>query len=527
MTLKRSAEAQGTSAFSIDELTYVYENSNKSNRLLSVTDSSTDYRGYPDTSGIAIPYDDNGNMLSQKDKGMLQIDYNFLNLPRYIKFDRSLSNRSGRIYENTNYLYRADGTKVRKTFNYAPPNPLGTVTQLSSIVTEYLDGFQYESTATGKKGSIALALKFVPTAEGYYNFENNKYIYNYTDHLGNVRLSYFHNGSSIEVLEENNYYPFGLKHEGYNVLAGNPAYKYGYNGKELQTESGMQDYGARFYMADIGRWGVVDPLAEHSQNNTPYHYCSGNPINRLDPNGMCDDPNCSHGGLRKAWDSLGRFLGGWGYANKKEETSKSGNLEVGFLESIGRWLDEPVDSGTAQAAEDLAHSSMPGNFTMPDTNEGVLLSIAVAFGSAMQEANGFRYPRYTPKSTAKFSAKINSRHNLNSTSIAGGKTRSGTFAPKEILDLDIATYNAGTFSNANNGNGDVVINGRIYGIKNEGQTLFPRSGGSPQFQDLSQGQIKAIQLLKTVPANKVDQALKGAGVSNTDINFAKDFINKY
>jgi len=371
-------------------------------------------------------------------------------------------------------------------------------------------------------------LKFFPTAEGYFNVETGKYVYNYTDHLGNVRLSYAKNGAGTEIIEESNYYPFGLKHEGYNVLTGNPSYKYKYNGKELQ-ETGMYDYGARMYMPDIGRWGVIDPLAEHSQSKTPYHYCSGNPINRLDPNGMCDDPNCSHGGLRRAWDSIGRFFGGWGYADNKQENSakKSNQVEVGLLESLGQWLDEPVDAGTAQAAEDLAHSSMPGNFTMPDTNEGVLLSIAVAFGSAMQDANGFRYPRYTPKGTSKFSAKINSRHILNSTSIAGGKTRAGTFAPKEILDLDVATYNAGNFSNANNGNGDIMINGRIYGMKNEGQTLFPRSGGAPQFQDLSQGQIKAIQLMKTVPANKVDQALKGAGVSNTDINFARDFINKY
>ena len=40
--------------------------------------------------------------------------------------------------------------------------------------------------------------------------------------------------SSAEVLEENNFYPFGLKHEGYNVRAGNPSYNYQYNGKELQ-----------------------------------------------------------------------------------------------------------------------------------------------------------------------------------------------------------------------------------------------------------------------------------------------------
>ena len=157
-----------------------------------------------------------------------------------------------------------------------------SVSNLAIKTTDYLDGFQYE-TLTPSTNSYPI-LKFVPTAEGYFNFENNKYIYNYVDHLGNVRLSYFNNGSSIEVLEENNYYPFGLKHEGYNALAGNPAYQYKYNGKELQ-ETGMYDYGARFYMPDIGRWGVVDPLAEKMTRHSPYNYAFSNPINFMDPDG--------------------------------------------------------------------------------------------------------------------------------------------------------------------------------------------------------------------------------------------------
>ncbi|HCA07164.1 MAG TPA: hypothetical protein DEO71_08265 [Chryseobacterium sp.] len=145
---------------------------------------------------------------------------------------------------------------------------------LGTDTTDYVGGFQYESGI----------LKFFPTAEGNFNFETVKYVYNYTDHFGNLRLSYFKNGSGAEIIEESNYYPFGLKHEGYNVLSGNPAYKYKYNGKELQ-ESGMYDYGARFYMADLGRWGVVDPLAEKMTRHSPYNYAFNNPISFIDPDG--------------------------------------------------------------------------------------------------------------------------------------------------------------------------------------------------------------------------------------------------
>jgi len=60
---------------------------------------------------------------------------------------------------------------------------------------------------------------------------------------------------------------------------------YKYNGKELQ-ETGMYDYGARFYMADIGRWGTHDPLSELQFPYSPYSYVFNNPIYFTDPTGM-------------------------------------------------------------------------------------------------------------------------------------------------------------------------------------------------------------------------------------------------
>ncbi|WP_317044588.1 RHS repeat domain-containing protein [Chryseobacterium indologenes] len=236
-----------TAPENMDDLAYVYSG----NRLTKVDDLSLNPSGYP-IGGKAFGYDDNGNMTVQEDKG-LTIAYNYLNLPQSILSPQG----------NTSYLYSADGTKVKKT--------------AGSKVVDYLNGFQYENNA----------LQFFPTSEGYFDVVKNKYIYNYTDHLGNVRLSYMNNGSGVEIIEESNYYAFGLKHEGYNTSVGNAAYQYKYNGKELQ-ETGMYDYGARFYMPDIGRWGVIDPLAEKNRRFSPYNYAINNPIRFIDPDGRSE-----------------------------------------------------------------------------------------------------------------------------------------------------------------------------------------------------------------------------------------------
>ncbi|RMZ57924.1 RHS repeat-associated core domain-containing protein [Chryseobacterium nematophagum] len=259
--LYRNAKNTNGLTMQIDNLSYTY----LGNRLTKVTDASQNTDGYPE-GGSVIGYDNNGNMISHPDKGINSISYNFLNLPLEIK-----ANSNSVI---TRYVYRADGVKIFKSYF------LGGTTK----ETQYLDGFQYDNSGTSNILASSSSLKFVPTSEGYFDFVKNKYIYNYTDHLGNVRLSYFNNGSGAEVLEENNYYPFGLNHQGYNILSGNSSYQYKYNGKELQ-EIGMYDYGARFYMPDIGRWGTVDPLAEKMTRYSPYNYAFDNPIMFIDPDG--------------------------------------------------------------------------------------------------------------------------------------------------------------------------------------------------------------------------------------------------
>ncbi|WP_374173029.1 DUF6443 domain-containing protein [Flavobacterium tructae] len=269
MELSRNGNSE--SATAIDALVYTYANNNTANQLMKVTDSSRKDLGFTDgnNAGDDYTYDLNGNMISDANKNITAITYNHLNLPTKITFATT---------GNIVYIYNATGQKLQKIVNRS-----GSAT----VVTDYMGGYQYE-----KIGEQPAILKFFPTAEGYVELVagSYKYIYQYKDHLGNVRLSY---DKTLAIQEENNYYPFGLKQEGYNIVKTGVENKYKYNGKELQDELqlNMYDYGARNYDPALGRWMNIDPLAEKGRRWSPYNYAMDNPIYFIDPDGMWPWPS--------------------------------------------------------------------------------------------------------------------------------------------------------------------------------------------------------------------------------------------
>ena len=73
---------------------------------------------------------------------------------------------------------------------------------------------------------------------------------------------------------------------------GNPTNRLKYKGKEQQSQeftngSGLEwtDFGARMYDNQIGRWHVVDPLAEKYIETSPYTFVKNNPINNIEIDG--------------------------------------------------------------------------------------------------------------------------------------------------------------------------------------------------------------------------------------------------
>ncbi|QMU66530.1 MAG: hypothetical protein GKR88_21055 [Flavobacteriaceae bacterium] len=240
----------------MDDLHYRYDTGNK---LLGVLDKSEITQGFKDgnTSTVDYTYDTNGNMIADKNKGIIHIDYNHLNLPTLVQLE------TGKIL----YTYDASGVKLRKVVDdgYAS----------SFTTTDYAGNHIYENDK----------LQFFNQPEGYVKNEDGKfgYVYQYKDHLGNVRLSYADTDESgdisqEEIIEENAYYPFGLKQKGYNnVVSSNgnsTAQKWKYQGQELTEDLGynMYEYTFRHYDPTIGRFFAIDPLAADYVYNSTYAF---------------------------------------------------------------------------------------------------------------------------------------------------------------------------------------------------------------------------------------------------------------
>ena len=179
--------------------------------------------------------------------------------------------------------------------------------QLGTRHSLYRDGYQYETKPQTNGGRGYAELLFFPTAEGYvkalYKDDQSyhapaayQYVYIYKDHLGNNRLSYTLDPKThqIKILEENHYYPFGLKHGNYNAIRKDVKYqelaaskkevkqvvpeavkfKYYYQEQERQDELGLNwdSFKYRNYDYAIGRFMSVDPLAEKYPYNSTYAF---------------------------------------------------------------------------------------------------------------------------------------------------------------------------------------------------------------------------------------------------------------
>jgi RHS repeat-associated protein len=109
--------------------------------------------------------------------------------------------------------------------------------------------------------------------------------YYFSDHLGTSRVVTNTTGT---ILDDSDYYPFG----GERVVVNNDPNQYKFTGKERDTESGLDNFGARYYASTLGRFVKTDPLylelrrlIDPQQLNL-YTYTRNNPLRFTDPTGL-------------------------------------------------------------------------------------------------------------------------------------------------------------------------------------------------------------------------------------------------
>jgi RHS repeat-associated protein len=215
--------------------------------------------------GILISDDAKGILISDDAKGITTIKYNHLNpLTKFTQGANSIEKQYiANPVSNKMSIRNAAGRKLKKILS-------------SGNTKSYIGNVEY----------VGSTVEAIYHAEGRARNNAGTYVYEYVikDHLGDTRVAFTNTSGTIALIQENHYYPFGMQQGGWTAEP-SPTNAYKYNGKELNTDFGLNlsDYGARWYEGSIGRFLEIDPLSEKMRRFSPYNYAFCNPMRFTDP----------------------------------------------------------------------------------------------------------------------------------------------------------------------------------------------------------------------------------------------------
>jgi len=179
------------------------------------------------------------------------------------------------------YFYDADGVRMEKSSGSSgtmywtgPGGEYLTETDLTGTINEEYIYF----------GGQRLARIDRPSGTVHYYF---------SDHLGSASVI---TDSAGNVQQRDYYYPYG----GIVAAVGSDPNHYKFTGKERDSESNLDEFGARYYSSNIGRFMTPDwaarPIAVpyavfgDPQTLNLYSYVENGPINRADADGHWQGP---------------------------------------------------------------------------------------------------------------------------------------------------------------------------------------------------------------------------------------------
>jgi RHS repeat-associated protein len=188
----------------------------------------------------------------------------------------------------TSYIYDGDGQRVEKCTEGTKPGTCAS----GATGTLYW---------RGQSGDALSETDLAGNVQNTYIFFNGQRVarrdsaaaihYYFSDHLGSHGVVENATGTSCE--QDIDYYPYGGVEHDYCPY-GTQNYKF--TGKERDSESGLDNFEARYDASSLGRFMTPDPMGgylENPQSLNKYAYVLNNPTSLTDPTGLDSYLSCT------------------------------------------------------------------------------------------------------------------------------------------------------------------------------------------------------------------------------------------
>jgi RHS repeat-associated protein len=191
------------------------------------------------------------------------------------------------------YIYDGDGQRVEKCTEGATPGACAS----GATGTLYWRGLSSDALSeTDLAGTVQNTYVFFGGQRVARRDSAGAIHYYFSDHLGSHGVVENATGTACE--QDIDYYPYGGAENDYCNSTSVPQ-NYKFTGKERDSESGLDYFGARHNTSILGRFMTPDPLLSSGRPGSPqswnrYAYVQNNPLGRIDPSGLYDFKNtCS------------------------------------------------------------------------------------------------------------------------------------------------------------------------------------------------------------------------------------------
>jgi RHS repeat-associated protein len=249
----------------VEIIRYQYDSNGNRTHVNGAQTATYDQQDRLLTYGDAVySYTANGELTEKTDNGATTYyDYDVLGnlmqvrLPGDITIDYVIDGKNRRIGKQVN------GVLVQGFLYKDQLNPIAELDGSNSVISRFVYGTKAN----------------VPD----YMIRGGEVYRIISDHLGSPRLVV--NTETSEIVQRMDYDAWG------NVTQDtNPGFQpFGFAGGIYDQHTGLVRFGARDYNPVIGRWTTKDPIDFDGGQLNLYSYVHSDPVNYIDPLGMCDD----------------------------------------------------------------------------------------------------------------------------------------------------------------------------------------------------------------------------------------------